>query len=46
MEGIGEAIGRGILVFCIICFIAGCGLGIGGYFLISWLIKHITISFM
>ena len=46
MDGLGKAFADAIITFCIICFVGGVGIGLGGYFLIMWLIKHISISVM
>lgn len=42
-ESIGDTIGSTLITLFILIFILGAIIGIGGYFLISWLISNITI---
>ncbi len=42
----GDYIGRAIATMIIVAFVAGAGLSVGGYFLISWLAAHLTLGWV
>ena len=44
MNDIGEQMASAIVAFIILALIVGAILGIGGYFLIDWLIQNLNIS--
>jgi hypothetical protein len=42
--GFGRGMADAIVAFIIVTFIVGAVVGVGGYFLISWIVSHVSIS--
>lgn len=41
---LGRGIASGIAMLVVVAFVAGGALAIGGYFLISWLVSHVSVG--